>query len=1616
MNLGILSQARLKVVREKKLVAYMLLAEDTSGTSSNPHKEDACDTYSFSKLGSGNVKLSIPKFHALASEVMDFFVTNGSILLQNYLRSSTDSVGGINQDIVHICVSFIIVAHAILSSPRFQDSGQKPHLESILNEMSESLKDCILYHNDQQDLIGGLYESFGAVLPPINKICSGDDLLANGVVKMSQAFDQSFWKRFRHSSDTANSHSEYNGLDLDDDFDPHRDKDKEWRSTMDFAHWEVPASSNATAFRACVAAKVCLMSDLRPGDGFEASLARTASSSVDYLTTMQGQNFLACRAVIVEILDSEIRVVEGDASTLFQYLAEVLLRSYEFERSEVSMGVILDVMTCLAEMWTLDEANDICNMGEMLYSWFIDTALRKGIASPHVHVCMSAMLQKIIKVRPEYGKSVPLPSARTSLFEVLRDGNVVAKFHIGSNIAEIFGLFILKEHEHILEDVIVSLPNDPNWIEGIALRLFVLSHLAASWSTLLRRCIYAILECPRHVPKSVGYANNCLQHITTSLKLADLGDLFKLFAPQIFYTWLETQPLKLFPYTIFGYNCFSDLLRDVQDEIVGQIVMRGKENEANQLASSLDLPFEQLLVISFSKASAYCIARDVAMPSSISSQAPYAEARIRTALGKDRYTSLVAEHFPTILAVLFKTTDPDGQVEKGFQKHSGAEMALSAYKDILSYSGQDKALPMNQQPSFKARYLFDEIDYLCRRANYDVESLWTPELYTFIFREIINSIHDALGSLHACSVIRRIRILVSMAGPVALDQYPLEMTLQSLKSYQTDAQCAEEAIGVAQYLLVRGAPYLREIPSFLAGYAVSTLTSMRAFFDSTQDSTTQESQFQATMSRIQNFHTWFGAYLEKYKSPNLSEESAKYFKAIVNAASHIQTGGNAKLGTYESELLLEVLEDQRSGRNLLDQSCRDSILKFLSTPFEVPLDFRDDILGSDESASQYASVVWKTCQRSITSTSYRTWAGRVLGRAYAGKGLVDREMVNETRYEPLIGLAYMQTTTASSSSRANLLALLCNILHDESSSKIGLAETTLRLIVTKTDGTEDFLECDQCLPTSLKKSLLWRQFHLPEEQIASQSNVGPQDRAILSKPVASKDWIQRLCVALVLTSTEDPILSELALILKSVEGLAENAFPYILHLVLLEEINSNQTTKRNISERCQHMFGECINKQDKVVASVRILLQAILYLRTQPLPNETSKDDRAQWLDIDYNQAAAAAIRCSMFKTALLFLELEFSVAAKLSRRSSAIKTGEPSDLLLAIYEKIDEQDAFYGIQQPSSLSSMMARLEYEHAGFKSLSFRGAHYDGQLRISNGENQVDEESMLRALDNLDLNGLSQSLLSKMTNTGPTATDSVLRTARKLEQWDISAPTSHVSSASTVFRTLQGIHSATDPTTLVASLDTGFSDIMDQLTIGRGAKSAVHEMLGSLAILTEADEIFSRRKSEQLSSLLGRFEQRDIWMRSERLVLCVIIRYCSRLTFSSYDHIKGILSCRETALSMLSKKAQLQNLLKITQRDARSTESHLLLASSQMSRFHGALQNALSTATYLTQLVTPCTRLDIDISAAVEFESAHILWGQGEMTASINILQDLNSRLRSKARLAGVGTPELLATLV
>lgn len=1455
LNLGLLSQAHLKCLNEKKLIEYLLL-QDESFTP--PILE-----MPIAVLRSWEISFSNFQFQTLSGIIIDFLHAECGNLLRDEFAVDSEDSSRTCRSLIFAASSLSIIAYAMLAHGGIQGTRKGRDLRLLVDSLKSGILRCVLRQPQKPELIYGVYDSFEPFIGTLTSIFTNKTLASIGVNSMAQGFGTEFWQSLRAAEFQLSADKE-DSMDLEDEFESQGSLGRVEKTPVGISRNEIAASTDAMAFRNDLSAKICFLSGVRkPTDHDDLADTLNLTPLVQYLTSLQPHEFLACRSFLREMFKLKITFSSEDVNLLLDYFVEKILERWELRRCEVSWGAGLDIMTGSAETWTNAENGEVYETGGGLYEWFIEMILDKGMSSPDVHKSISSMLQRVIKVRPEYARSrsesrsEPLPSSRTSLFQVLQEGNIRVKFHVGQNISEIFGLFVLKEHDSILADVIHNLPHTVEWQEGIALRLFVLAHLASSWPTLLRRCVYAIFETPGHAHNSAKHAKYCLTLVSNSLRLDSLQALFKLFVSQIIYTWLETQPLGALPYSIFGYGSLAELLRDVQDEVIGQIVMRGKDDEATQLAEDLGKPYEELLEMSFVKVAAYSIARDISVPP----QNTKAEVRLRKTLGIDRHTSLVTSFFPGILAVFYKTIDEVEHIEKGFRKHPAY---AKAHQAMISNSSSETILPVNQQPSFKARCLIDEVEHLCSRTSYETNSMWSPELYVYVFRELMNTIHPALGSLHACSVLRRIRVLISMAGSTALEYYPIEMALHALRPYTTNTHCAEDAIGMVQYLIEHGMEYMQKVPSFLAGIAVSTMVSLKTFLGSTQESTTQESQFRATMSRAQAFHHWLADSLDRYTAPNLSGESEQSFRALVTAARNLKSEGNPKKGTYESDLLLELFEDQRSNRYILTETYQDLILSHLCASFEVPSSFRDDIFGSDEQAALYAPVLWKTCQRSNYGESYLLWVGRVLGRAYAATGLIDSEMTAETHLEFNHKSIPNTSITLLQNSRASILRLLCHIVLAENPVEVGMAETILRSVVTRADETEYSLECEQTLPNSLLKGMLWRQYICPFDASTTPEGGSVQEKAVFENNKPASCWVQELCIALARVATDDPILSELPQILTKMTSFAEEAFQYVLHLVLEQEFHEQQLTRKAMSEACSQWFSR---SDMATIPHVKILLKAILYLRMQPLPLEKVKADRSRWLEIDYRLAAEAAARCSMFKTALMFLDISYSEAAKASRRSSFARIQEPTDLLLCIFENIDEQDAFYGVQQPSSLSSMMARLEYENAGFKSLSFRGAHYDSRIRLGTGDWE-DEGNMVKILDSLDLNGLSQSLLNKMSKSGPNSIDSMLQTARKLEQWDISAPTSHASCTSTIFRVFQTVNNAADYKALTLGLDTGIQESMKTLMAGNTAGSSLQTSLSTLSILAEAEEILSSKGSDQLQEACSRFASREQWMSSSR----------------------------------------------------------------------------------------------------------------------------------------------------
>ena len=141
-------------------------------------------------------------------------------------------------------------------------------------------------------------------------------------------------------------------------------------------------------------------------------------------------------------------------------------------------------------------------------------------------------------------------------------------------------------------------------------------------------------------------------------------------------------------------------------------------------------------------------------------------------------------------------------------------------------------------------------------------------------------------------------------------------------------------------------------------------------------------------------------------------------------------------------------------------------------------------------------------------------------------------------------------------------------------------------------------------------------------------------------------------------------------------------------------------------------------------------------------------------------------------------------------------------------------------------------------------------------------------MVRVLSDMDLNGLSQPLVNKAMGLGSGPIEAALSTARKLEQWEIMPPSAHTSNPGTIFEVFRKINSANDHRSITEAIDNGFAKTMRQICGEPGSGSSVQSALSSLAILTEAEEVFSAQGVEHLKDTVARFKCRDESLQMQR----------------------------------------------------------------------------------------------------------------------------------------------------
>jgi len=1392
--------------------------------------------------------------------ILDFLVAETSSAFDTWQELQRSSHNLITEDMVQLVFSLCLVGASVIASTTI--SGLHLQKAEALGKANAKLYQIILRVVSQPEnpaggsnLMHAALETISPfLLPIIGGEKSGLHIHHTQLLPIIRTFNEAMTAR-REGLEVSQKQASLEFDDFEQE-DPIPASVSLLEDNMDIHRSDIPAQSSMASFICCTAAAMHFLEATAQDYMDRSEIRAVPNEFIVYVLKLSATELMACRMYLRRLLTSGLQVRPADAEALLVHLANTFLaHSYEYERCEVSIGLCLDIMIGLAPLWTDSELDSLCEAAEDIYRWLITQALERRIASSNTQNKIIDLLYCMLRLAPDFASSSAMPSVRTTLFSILKESEVCVQYHIALRISEVFELFVLAQHHNVFDDIHSSLPNVEERIEGIFIRLLVLSRLAASWQTLLRRSLYHMVETAGLLETTVPHARMCIRKLSMSVNLKDPKELFRLFSSQLLYTWTLHHKLSGFPFGVFEYGSLIELLADVQGEIVSQLIMSGSEVELRMVEEGVSKSAAELIEDNFSQVTAYCFATDMCSPSIEGSPSHDAETRLRTILSKNRLATLLSKRLGNVIGHLFLKLEGENQIDKTLSKRQGWDKAVEILRTIKAGGFSDIALPPAQQPSFPAKKLVDEIERLCRRCGKDVLTIWTPDVVFTVARLLIDDIHPVLGSLHSRRIVQRIRILLAFAGSTALEGYPLEMIVHALRPFTTDPQCAEDAQGCVRHLLGHGVTYLRNVPGFIGDTLLALFLSLRGFLNSGQDRTTQESQHRATMSRTQVFYHWLKVYVSNYNTDTSSNDSMELFLNLLRSAADIVSTESVGLAIAENNLLHCLLEIQGM-KDMIKGPLYTWSFETFSQQFrsQQTLSEAEEVYATDEAAANYATRVWKTLKTSSNvGEKYLLWAVRMLGRSFTFHGELPAEIAVESDYKQLTGVNCQATNL--SFPKVAILKVLVDHLQNQSLVAATI-EKCLQQVVSHYAKQEEKSLIEGNLPESL---LLILEKVVDERPRVKGLTSHSMSIAECFEPSAIPfiKWMRNLALILCQMCNHEPLLLALPQVLHVFDSLAELIFPYILHILLLRSREDGSNTGKELSENFMRLLR---NTDNLLVARNRAIINVILYLRGQALPQESTTVDRNGWLTIDYMIASHAAIRCKMFKSAQLFAELHWETNAV------AASSNTMQDLLLEIYRQIEEPDSYYGVKTPPSLKAIVNRLDFEGNGVEGLLLRGANSDGLLRSRVAQESQVLPSIVHAVASLNLSTLTHNLIvhNQHPEAADTNTDELLQAAMKLRKWDIPVESTFRTHTAAVYEALQSVNQSGASPHTTRTIGVSMLNIFENIQINRLSGQLLHNSFAALATLTEVEDLVSCKTTEQVFQVWETMKRRESWM--------------------------------------------------------------------------------------------------------------------------------------------------------
>ncbi|KAK9371101.1 hypothetical protein V1509DRAFT_615787 [Lipomyces kononenkoae] len=1234
---------------------------------------------------------------------------------------------------------------------------------------------------------------------------------------------------------------------------------------------------------------------------------------------------------------------------LFRLIGSRLLPHYEYERSEPTVVFCAKALSVSAHLWVPPTTSDqgLRSLAADIYKWTVRLALDKMTTSYFVRWNLAVLLLDIQSLDQNFRVEADMPSPRAYFLQLLRDPDCRVRYKLATLMPDFIKEYSITDHAAVYADIHESLDNSSEHMEGMIIRSLTISKLLSTSPAMVRSAVFNLVEMAEF-PEIEDYVSYCFRTAAVEQGLTDPRILFDIFSPQIIYTRFEmNESFDDFPFRIFGYRSRKDFFESNYQEYMAQLVTSlspGILSEIDELAQLIGMRPATVVLESLARIMAYACSGFLSDRQKLERVLEV----LKTFFTAKELCEACRSRVSTASAISLNIMDVKAICAKDFQA-SGLEEAAKKWTDLNRYSIAVELADRNQ-PSYDPQRIFAAIQRLGNFGSFDLKAQQSRNQvgsFVYIARMILDMLSKCTNGMQRCRVIKALKVHIALKDMTA-KRYPARMILHAVIPLVTDLECTSDILDIVHTLLRSSGLVQAERRAASQVWRENLFVRFVleiSFFLQTLERRPDTSPFLPT-ELIRQFKTDVAATIVKHASRN--KFVAQHMRWLQSVVLYDGSDENAIPAWTKQDIALIVLDEEKA----FGDSGRKYALKLLGLELGRSDTSNESMLSHDDDCKEIAPSLLRICKEQEVPEDFTVWAARTCGRAYASSGIVPTPWYDDIEIHPRenASLAHEDQYQIFS-----IVSCVLDLLDSDDFAVVRLAEATLRRIFVYLSRQHDM---QQALPDDIIEAVLFDEIDI---------SLGRESTAQLSElPTDMKfdAWARRIVTTIcsVLQTPHKSFYANLPVVINAVDGFAAKILPHLLHEYVLNKMKSKEVTS---------IFNDCFRSvSDDTVEHASLLIRAFIYLQNQPIIPNQNQLLRFRCIEgLDYLAFLNAALVCKMYSAAFLILECAWS---------TGVSEDILSKYLVQIYQGIDDPDALHGVSTEPTIQSIIDFSEFEHDGWKSLSYRGAMLDNDIRLAS-RNPTNILGVFNAFSNLGLNGLSMAV-SNSEFLGTNASEQLYETSWKLSQWNIPVVYHATSRHSVIYEVLQKVNKATIDPVLADSLKAddlvrdGSISIFKGLSSSLNTAHSIREAMYSFAILTEAWEIWSAVNANDVYHILDKFDSRMMWIGETRFAYSEDILLARQMTFNALSRIKLDSFQKQSRELLLAETVSLKNMTSVARR-------------------HREHQKALSFSVRFDNLGEASFDDKNVIMRARVMETSNVLWAKGERAVAIKMLKSL-----------------------